>query len=74
MSIVRLVVEERPLLFFCVSRAVSLLVGVLFGGWMLQLYAIEKRIVTINVDTSCFKVSKVSETKEFSRNSNKSIV
>ena len=46
MSIVRLVVEERPLLFLGVPGAVSLLVGVLFGVWMLQLYAIEHRIVT----------------------------
>lgn len=46
MSIVRLVVEERPLLFLGVPGVVSLLVGVLFGVWMLQLYAIEKRIVT----------------------------
>ena len=46
MSIVRLVVEERPLLFLGVPGAVSLLVGSLFGVWMLQLYAIEGRIVT----------------------------
>ena len=46
MSIVRLVVEEKPLLFLGVPGVVSLLVGVLFGVWMLQLYALERRIVT----------------------------
>jgi len=46
MSIVRLVVEERPLLFLGVPGVVSLLVGILFGVWMLQLYAVERRVVT----------------------------
>jgi len=46
MSIVRLVVEERPLLFLGVPGVVSLLVGVLFGVWMMQIYAFERRIVT----------------------------
>jgi len=46
MSIVRLVVEEKPLIFLGLPGAVSLLVGVFFGIWMLQLYAIERRIVT----------------------------
>jgi len=46
MSIVRLVVEERPLLFLGVPGVVSLLVGLLFGVWMLHIYALEHRIVT----------------------------
>jgi len=46
MSIVKLVVEDKPLLFLGVPGAVSLLVGVFFGVWMLQLYAIERLIVT----------------------------
>ena len=46
MSIVRLVVEEKPLLFLGVPGAVSLLVGMLFGVWMLQIYAIERQITT----------------------------
>lgn len=46
MSIVKLVVEDRPLIFLGVPGLASLLVGVLFGVWMLQIYAIEKRIVT----------------------------
>lgn len=46
MSILRLVVEERPLTFLGVPGIISLLSGVLFGAWMFQLYAAEKRIVT----------------------------
>jgi hypothetical protein len=46
MSIVRLVVEERPLLSLGVHGVFSLLVGVLFGVWMLQIYAIEHHLVT----------------------------
>jgi len=46
MSLVRLVVEEKPLLFLGAPGTVSLLVGVLFGVWMLQIYAVEHRIVT----------------------------
>jgi len=45
-SIVKLVVEDKPLVFLGMPGVVSLLVGVLFGIWMLQLYAIEGRIVT----------------------------
>lgn len=45
-SIVRLVVEERPLVFLGVPGVVSLLTGALFGIWMLQIYAVEHRIVT----------------------------
>jgi len=46
MSLVKLVVEERPLVFLGVPGVLSLLVGVLFGVWMLQIYAAENRIVT----------------------------
>lgn len=46
MSIIRLVVEEKPLTFLGVPGIVSLLIGMLFGVWMLQLYAIERRLVT----------------------------
>jgi len=46
MSIVRLVVEDKPLLFLGVPGLISLLVGMIFGVWMLQLYALEHRIVT----------------------------
>lgn len=46
MSIIRLVVEDRPLLFLGVPGATSLLAGVLFGVWMLQIYTIEHEIMT----------------------------
>jgi len=46
MSIIRLVVEEKPLLFLGVPGVVSLLVGALFGVWMIQIYSLERRIVT----------------------------
>jgi glycosyltransferase involved in cell wall biosynthesis len=46
MSIVRLVVEERPLWFLGLPGAFSTLVGVLFGVWMLQMYALQHEIVT----------------------------
>ena len=46
MSIVRLVVEGSPLLFLGVPGVVSLLVGAVFGVWMLEIYALEHRIVT----------------------------
>lgn len=45
-SILRLVVEERPLLFLGIPGIVSLFVGGLFGIWMLQLYALEGHIIT----------------------------
>jgi len=46
MSIVRLVVEDKPLLFLGLPGLISLLVGMGFGVWMLQIYALERRIVT----------------------------
>lgn len=46
MSILKLVVEDKPLLFLGIPGVVLLLVGALFGVWMLQLYAIEGRILT----------------------------
>lgn len=46
MSVVKLVVEDHPLLFLGMPGVVFLLIGVLFGVWMLQIYALEHRIVT----------------------------
>jgi len=46
MSIVRLVVEERPITFLGIPSIASLAVGSLFGVWLMQLYATEGRIVT----------------------------
>lgn len=46
MSIVRLVVEERPLTVLGIPGVLCLVGGVLFGVWMLQIYAVEHHIVT----------------------------
>jgi hypothetical protein len=46
MSIVRLIVEERPLSILGVPGILCLLAGISFGVWMLQIYAMENRIVT----------------------------
>jgi hypothetical protein len=45
-SLARLVVEGQPLLFLGVPGVLSLLVGIVFGVWMLQIYAAEHHIVT----------------------------
>jgi glycosyltransferase involved in cell wall biosynthesis len=45
-SIIRLVVEEKPLVTLGIPGIVCLFIGCWFGAWMLQLYAVEKRIVT----------------------------
>lgn len=45
-TILRLVVEERPLIYLGIPGAALLLVGMLFGLWTLQIYAIEGYIVT----------------------------
>jgi len=46
MSLVRLIVEERPLVMLGIPSIFCLLAGVGFGIWMLQLYAVEQHIVT----------------------------
>ncbi len=45
-SLVKLIVEERPLVFLGIPGLVSLAVGMFFGVWMLQIYAAERQIVT----------------------------
>lgn len=45
-SLVKLVVEKRPLVFLGLPGILFLGIGVFFGVWMLQIYAIEHRIVT----------------------------
>jgi len=45
-TIIKLVVEERPLIYLGIPGAVLLSIGALFGLWTLQLYALEGRIVT----------------------------
>jgi glycosyltransferase involved in cell wall biosynthesis len=46
MSIVRHMVEDRPLTMLGLPGALCLVVGALFGAWMLQIYASENHIVT----------------------------
>jgi len=46
MSLVRLVVEKRPLVFLGIPGVASILLGIFFGFWMFQIYTIERRIVT----------------------------
>jgi glycosyltransferase involved in cell wall biosynthesis len=44
--LIRLIVEERPLLFLGVPSLLCLLIGVGFGIWMLQVYELRKIIET----------------------------
>jgi glycosyltransferase involved in cell wall biosynthesis len=46
MSIVKLVVEDNPLTFLGLPGILSLFTGIGFGVWMMNIYAIEHRIVT----------------------------
>jgi len=46
MSIVRLIVEERPLTVLGVPGIVCLLAGIFFGVWMMQIYAAQRVIET----------------------------
>ena len=45
-SIARLVVEDKPLAILGVPGVLCLIVGVFFGIWMLQVYAVDRLIVT----------------------------
>ncbi len=45
-SLLKIVVEGKPLLFLGVPGFVLLAVGVFFGAWMMQIYAAERQIVT----------------------------
>jgi len=45
-TIIRLIVEERPLTYLGIPGALLLLIGAFFALWTLQLLAIERRIVT----------------------------
>lgn len=46
LSVVKLVVEERPLTTLGIPGILCLIVGAVFGFWMLQIYTIEHRIIT----------------------------
>ena len=45
-TIIKLVVEERPLIYLGIPGALFLCIGVFFGLWTLQIYATEGRVVT----------------------------
>jgi glycosyltransferase involved in cell wall biosynthesis len=45
-SILKLVIEDRPLLFLGFPGIASLITGILFGVWMLQIYAQSHNITT----------------------------
>lgn len=45
-SLVRLLVEDRPLLVIGVPGLISIAVGAIFGIWMIQIYTMEKIIIT----------------------------
>ena len=46
MSLIKLVVEDRPLLFLGLPGIGSIIVGAFFGAWMLDMYATSHNIVT----------------------------
>jgi glycosyltransferase involved in cell wall biosynthesis len=46
MSIIKLVVEDRPLIMLGIPGTICLVAGVFFGIWMLQIYATEHQITT----------------------------
>jgi len=46
MSIVRVVVEERPLVYLGIPGVMFLIIGMFFGLWLLQIYALQREIMT----------------------------
>lgn len=46
MSIIRLIVEEKPLMILGIPGLLFLFAGIAFGVWMLQIYAIQHIIIT----------------------------
>ena len=46
MTIIKLVVEERPLVFIGIPGLICLLLGGIFGAWMLGIYSVEHIIIT----------------------------
>jgi glycosyltransferase involved in cell wall biosynthesis len=45
-SIVKLVIEDRPLLLLGIPGMLCLLIGTFFGVWLLQIYSLEGHVVT----------------------------
>lgn len=46
MTLLKLVVEDRPLVYLGLPGILSLVLGIFFGAWMLRSYAMEQRIIT----------------------------
>jgi glycosyltransferase involved in cell wall biosynthesis len=46
MSILRLIVEEKPLMILGIPGILFLFAGISFGVWLLQIYSVERYIVT----------------------------
>ena len=46
MSLVKLIVEDRPVTCLGIPGIISLVVGTLFGVWMINIYAVEHHIIT----------------------------
>ena len=46
MSLIKLVVEDRPLIFLGLPGIASIVVGALFGVWMLDMYSMTQNIAT----------------------------
>lgn len=46
MSLIKLIIEERPLPFLGVPGIMSIALGTLFGVWMMEIYAVTHNIVT----------------------------
>lgn len=60
MTILRVVVEERPLVFLGIPGIMLLLTGLLFGAWALQLYAITQNLINgITLISIAFTISGI---------------
>lgn len=46
MSLVKLIVEDRPITFLGIPGVLSLVLGIFFGVWMMNAYVVEHRIIT----------------------------
>ena len=77
MSIVKLVIEDKPLMFLGLPGITSLIIGTLFGVWMIDIYGSAHHIVTNIALASvgflllgCFMISTAITLYSISRISN----
>ncbi len=52
MSLIRLVVEDRPITFLGIPSLILLVLGIFFGIWMMDIYAVSHLIIT-NLALAC---------------------